>query len=548
MSQVTTPPPAPAPVAADAVRVVLFGMPDAGKSSLLGALAQAAQTQEHVLNGKLLDQTQTQQGLIELQRRLYEDRPRETLEEVVPYAVRLEPFPPRGSTAVPPPIDAVLFDCDGRVANELLTRNRGGGTMKADGALARAILEADTLVLVVDAAADPATLKRDFGQFAQFLRVLEQSRGQRSEVGGLPVYLVLSKCDLLAQPNDTSLSWVDRIEDRKRQVGRAFHDFLAQQAERENMPFGKIELNLWATAVKRPALTDTPAKQREPYGVAELFRQCLDAAGHFRERRVHAESRLKWTVGAIGAVVGAMLLFFAFLYFNRTAPEVDALATRARKVHSQLDSRPEKRFSGPLEERIKEREDIAQNKYFPQLPEDLRNAIIGALEEFTAYKDFRTRLGQAGAGFGRNPAQITNEDQLAKAKADLEKTAPPRSYEAPWGPTEAVGLWKTWLKEVNALDTAVKQTRDGYDRVLQDGKRVQAMWSQKRFDDAIARAKEVWKKAQALPTPKADATRIIEGDITYGQVFRFLSVEQAYQDWEKSPARTKVKSLVDLEP
>src|SRR5207245_11614511 len=109
-------------------------------------------------------------------------------------------------------------------------------------------------------------------------------------------------------------------------------------------------------------------KPREPYGVAELFRQCLDAAAAFRRRRAHAESRLKWTVGAVGAVVAAMLLFFAFLYLNRPPPEVDELATEARKALSQLDSRPEKRFRGRLDERIQELEKLEKSKYFPQLP------------------------------------------------------------------------------------------------------------------------------------------------------------------------------------
>src|SRR5438105_2938741 len=117
MSQATAP--AAAPAATEGLRIVLFGMPDAGKSSLLGALAQAAQTQEHALNGRLIDKTQ---GLVELQRRLYEDRPRETLDEVAPFPVRLEPFPAGAAKSVPPPVDAVLFDCDGRVANDLLTR------------------------------------------------------------------------------------------------------------------------------------------------------------------------------------------------------------------------------------------------------------------------------------------------------------------------------------------------------------------------------------------------------------------------------------------
>src|SRR5205085_4126486 len=95
-----------ATAARTALRIVLFGMPDAGKSSLLGALAQAAQTQEHVLNGRLVDRTH---GLVELQRRLYEDRPRETLNEVAPFPVQLEPFAPRGQDAPPPPVDAVLI-------------------------------------------------------------------------------------------------------------------------------------------------------------------------------------------------------------------------------------------------------------------------------------------------------------------------------------------------------------------------------------------------------------------------------------------------------
>src|SRR2546421_8635146 len=85
---------APPPRAADpsAVRIVLFGMPDAGKSSLLGALAQAARLQEHVLNGHVSDLSQ---GLAELRQRLYEGAPRQTLEEVIPFPVAYESFTPR---------------------------------------------------------------------------------------------------------------------------------------------------------------------------------------------------------------------------------------------------------------------------------------------------------------------------------------------------------------------------------------------------------------------------------------------------------------------
>src|SRR5436305_12895247 len=100
--------------ARSALRIVLFGMPDAGKSSLLGALAQAAQTQEHILNGHLTDLSS---GLSELQRRLYEEAPRKTLEEVIPYSVTCEPFAKAGATESDGRLEAIRVHCDGRVAN-----------------------------------------------------------------------------------------------------------------------------------------------------------------------------------------------------------------------------------------------------------------------------------------------------------------------------------------------------------------------------------------------------------------------------------------------
>src|SRR5580692_9971741 len=101
---------------ANTLRIVLFGMPDAGKSSLLGALVQCAHMQDRILQGRLIDLTN---GLAELWRRVYEDRQRETLEEIVPYPVYFEPY--AGDPDAIPNLGAILYDCDGRVANELLS-------------------------------------------------------------------------------------------------------------------------------------------------------------------------------------------------------------------------------------------------------------------------------------------------------------------------------------------------------------------------------------------------------------------------------------------
>ena len=302
MPDTTITPTAPPTVSRDALRVVLFGMPAAGKSSLLGALAEAAQAQEHLLHGRLADLSH---GLGELRQRLYEESPRRTVEEIVPYPVAFEPFADErdGGQA-----EALLIDCDGRVANDLLVRRKSLDDSSPEGTLAYEVLRADALVLVIDASAPPAQVDNDFAEFGRFLRLLEGGRGQRAEVGGLPVFLVLTKCDLLAQPADSALQWVERVEERKRQVDRRFQDFLARRAAAEGpLPFGRIDLHLWATAVKRPALADAPAKPRDPYGVAELFRQCLQAARDFHRRRRQSHRRLLWTVGGAAGLVACLV-------------------------------------------------------------------------------------------------------------------------------------------------------------------------------------------------------------------------------------------------
>src|SRR5579871_1818685 len=114
------PPAAAVPPAPGALRVVLFGPPGAGKSSLLGALAQSARSQEHLLNGKLTDLSH---GLDDLWKRLYVEHALRTAEEVAPYPVDFAPFSGDRKTAGGGEhFGAVLLDCDGRVANGLLAR------------------------------------------------------------------------------------------------------------------------------------------------------------------------------------------------------------------------------------------------------------------------------------------------------------------------------------------------------------------------------------------------------------------------------------------
>ena len=222
---------APKPTAPrSALRVVLFGMPDAGKSSLLGALGQAAQTQEHVLNGHLTD---LGRGLADMQRRLYDEAGRSTAEEVIPFPVAFQPFSGKQR------LDAVLIDCDGRVANDLLSRKRELEG-KAGGELGQATARRMPSSSLSMSPRDADRCRPDNVLASAGWRSARASRGSRRPAGISRAHEVR----LLARPGDDQAGWVVKVEERSRDVGKRFQTLSGSAARA--LPFGSIQLNAWA--------------------------------------------------------------------------------------------------------------------------------------------------------------------------------------------------------------------------------------------------------------------------------------------------------------
>jgi hypothetical protein len=541
MSEISTPAAPAATASRDALRIVLFGLPDAGKSSLLGALAQAGQIQEHLLNGHLTD---TSQGLAELQQRLYEDRSRETLEEVVAYPVVFAPFTPEPRPAGTDRVEAVLVDCDGRVANELLTRRRALSEDSAEGSLARAILEADTLILAVDSSASPTRVDADFVEFGRFLRLLEHSRGRRSEVGGLPVFLVLTKCDLLAQPQDAPEKWLERIEERKRQVHSRFQEFLAGQAEEGPVPFGSIDLELATTAVKRPALRDTPAKPREPYGVAELFRQGLAAARTFRQRRNQSTWRLRLTVAGSLGLVAAMIAVAAALVANRPEDKLNPLAAKVYSYRSREGQTPSVRLRGDLQLKISELTDLKNDLNFAALPPEEREYVLDRLRELEDYRSYHGRVQRVTP-----PEEARSEPELAKIEQSLKELALPPERQKEWSATQAVLDRAAALENIESLRHAVGQVEDWYRQLVRRG---EDLWtfSGQRGDGAPIAWRDWQSQVQGLfdqaEAPPYRPTDRLPGSsrLTYAPVYRVEKVVEAREAWEAGKQR--LQRLRDL--
>jgi hypothetical protein len=527
-TQPSIPPP---PVSPSALRLVLFGMPDAGKSSLLGALAQAAHAQERTLHGRLTD---LWRGLAELQHRVYDDRPRETLEEIIPHPVTFVPL--RGNKADQAgQLEAVLYDCDGRAANEILTHRQMLSEQKTR--LAQSILLADALILVIDASAGPEQIDNDIGEFIRFLRLLEQNRGHRSEIGGLPVFLVLSKCDLLARPGDTTAAWQTQIEERKKQFHHRFQEFL----EGEDLGgFGTIELHVFATAVKRPALAGTPAQPREPFGVAELFRDALLQAGDYRHRAKRSQHRL------LAIVLGVAVLFSALagtglaLYVTRPSAAQTPLAASVEDYRSREGQTPSARLSGSIQNRINQLSEIRQHPDFDRLPPELRDYVDTRLQELLAYRDYRERLTQL-----RPLTEIRSDEELAQWEARLrDQLEPPPEYQQEWRQTDAALLRQKWLDDAAAMRLGVSQLVDWYHELRVQGERlflftdargdwVVIPWVtwHKAVDDLFAKA----RKLPFRPEDKLPNSRSIPAApaLTYEAVFQFGTVEAARKQWEQ---------------
>jgi hypothetical protein len=541
-----------AAVSPTALRIVLFGLPAAGKSSLLGALAQAAQTQEHLLNGRLVPRSD---GLPELQKRLYVENPRPTAEEVAPYPVEFEPFAHDGQAAAGrAKVEAVLIDCDGRVANDLLARRRTLPDDTPEGTLAREVVEADTLILVVDAAAPPVQVDAEFAEFGRFLRLLEVGRGERTEVGGLPVFLVLTKCDLLAQPNDANVDWLERIEERKRQVHRRFQDFLSRRGRDEGpLPFGRIDLHLWATAVKRPALGAAPPKPREPYGVAELFRQCLEAAQAFRQRQRHSSRRLLWTVtGALGVLAGMAALVLG-LVVGRPHDTHNPLESKVINYRSREKETTSARLRGDLptlQAKVSELTDFKNDPNFAGLPQDEQDFVNERLAELEAYRSYREQLQQIRPA---SDAQI--EADLKEIEKALDKLQPPPEYQKAWGQTEAVLAREQRLKDVAALRRAVAEAEDWYRGLRREGERLLRFAVDRPAESGTAGGTwDAWYEQLRQLEDRAASPRFrkenrLPGseDVTYATVLGFNRVAEARADWETVKQRLdQVRDLAAL--
>src|SRR5689334_9766691 len=93
-----------------------------------------------------------------------------------------------------------VVDCDGKSALQMLEAEEPFALRHP---MKKPVLNADAVVLAVDVSAPKQQLNDDFRQATRWLQALHEARGRRADIADLPVYVVLTKCDLLARKDDS---------------------------------------------------------------------------------------------------------------------------------------------------------------------------------------------------------------------------------------------------------------------------------------------------------------------------------------------------------
>jgi len=509
-----------------ALRVMVIGEPQSGKSSLLGAFAQASQTQAHLLGGPSND---LDKELEDLQRSVYEDRPRANDHGLAIYPVLLQPPGDREEHAS---VAAVLVDFNATSAGDLLTvpaNSHAGDTLRT---VVETLLSADALIVTVDAAGTTDQMRGTFTAFKRFLNHLEQRRGQGAAVGGLPVFLVLTKCDLLADGKDTYATWTAQIEDRKRQAGEQFQEFLRRT---NPVAFGRIDLRVTATAVRQPALADAPARPREPYQVAELFRDAFAATRGFRARAGQSSRRLFWTVAGSGLLAAGMLGLAIFLFVHRTQedPRIRELITKIESYRMREPMTPSNRLRGQLQQRLSELGDLRNDPDFGKLPRVNQQYVTSRLGELQDYRTFHDQL------MSLPPlTEVHSDKELTALENRLKNLAPAAEHQADWSQTEAVLFRAQQLDVIKALRSAVSADLETYRKLIRRG---DELWSFAQEGKAFSWPD--WNRQLQHLLEDSDAAqhrpseRVPGSEVTYETVLHFDSVAAAHAEWQASVLR-----------
>jgi energy-coupling factor transporter ATP-binding protein EcfA2 len=536
---------ADSPSDADTPRVLLFGHTGAGKSALIGALLRAGETQGETLCGEVVCPTG---ALPRIRDAVYSGQKIAPLQqELASHIIRLRPWRV-GTKPVGPALTVRLDDCDGRAAEALLEDPAALAAANC-GPVARAAVEADAILLLVDATSTADEFGEAFAQFDRFLKAVVRTKADARAVGGLPVYLVLTKCDALARSGDTLGAWEARKKERAEAAWKAFDAFLRDASEDDDpngayFAFGSVQLDVIAVAVRNPPLPGAGAHD-SPHRVAELFRDCFREAAAHNDRAHSSAKRLKWTVRAALAAVGALFVALALVALFPPVATGPALAERVLAYQLHEPPAATRLADDKFAHTKRALQQFATDSGFVALAPDLRAFVESRVKETDEYEKFRGALANTAA-----PASARTVPELHATRAALlGPLALPAQYA--WGETPAGLLRDKWLRDCAAIEAAQHEMVKAYRGHDKDGtslllaRALDAGWLD-AFEKLRAKA-DAPPFPLSAPVPGSPELPRARGEpVPYRVPYEFDEVYRARRYWEQTRDRlAHVRDLSD---
>jgi hypothetical protein len=439
--------------------------------------------------------------------------------------------------------EVAVLDCSGKSALEMLKAPQPFANSQP---MKKPILDADAMVFAVDVSAPKKQLNEEFRQCARWLRQLHEFRGQRTDIAALPVFIALTKCDLLARKDDTFETWKKRLDEGKRQYDEIFRKYLKQHGA----GFGTIQLKVVATAIKQPAFADKPAKTLEPFGVAELFRECLQSASDFQERGHTAQSRLQNVVAGLLGTVALLALSVAFLIEFQPPPRGTTLDEKVQLALPKQTATPIERLHGTvkkLEEKEKKLAEIAKDAGFKRLPAETQEEIIRYREEISQY----LQLYQESQEILKLPHLAKNNAELKELEKGVLAFSLPAARAKDWEETRLGRRMQQVRGEYEKLNNELVKESKWIRDQIDDNKKLEKSGYRLLLDEGPDAPQEADKwdrrfKAQMKakpPTPREDNVPGVSR-VIYEDLGKFEPVRTAQKEWKTS--KENLTSISDL--
>jgi hypothetical protein len=267
-------------------------------------------------------------------------------------------------------------------------------------------------------------------------------------------------------------------------------------------------------------------------------------SGHKRGKGDSAAGNTAPSVGALvkkypirAAMGGGGILVLAAAaalgLFGRGGSEA-ALAGRVDAYQSREQAEAPATRHEDVKSKVEELQAVVSDAGFPKLPKTKQDYVRTRLEELKTYRDYEKHLEEV-----TDPRDARNKEQLEKIERALTQVKVPPEHLVEWNETPAYLRHTEWLEDLQALKTAIEETKKAYQDLVRDGKNVIETAAQPNLP---IRAQAVLARAETTPDSKRDHDKPIPRSkrITYATVFLFPDVlELSDRQWKEIERRLK---------